>query len=203
MNNSARLKSQLFRPITDLKAKSESIWKAKLVKLIQGHTLVIATFAAVLLGIIIGTILRTTVKQWTERDAMYINFVGELFLRMLKSLILPLIVTSLITGIASLDISLSRKIGFRAVAFYLTTTFMAVVLGILLVSLIKPGEGGKHEAGTGATKNVNTVDTLLDLIRNIFPPNVIQACLEQSSTSLTLKPGAEPSSTSELLMNLT
>ena len=45
--------------------------------------------------------------DWTEREVMYVSYVGEIFLRMLKALILPLIVPSLITAVGSLDLSLS------------------------------------------------------------------------------------------------
>lgn len=60
---------------------------------------------------------------------MYINYAGDLFLRMLKSLILPLIMSSLISAIGSLDLSLSGKIGARAISYYMVTTISAVVLG--------------------------------------------------------------------------
>lgn len=185
-----RQKSQVFPKATATKLKNSwkpKFWKPKLWKFVRSNLLVIATFSGVVLGIIVGSVLRATVDKWTERDVMYVNFIGELFLRILKCLILPLIVTSLITGIASLDISLSRKIGARAVVFYLTTTFMAVVLGIIMVTVIQPGRGGSHEGETGVRKNVNTVDTLLDLVRNMFPPNIIQACIEQTATNLILK----------------
>ena len=60
---------------------------------------------------------------------MYINYLGDLFLRMLKSLILPLIISSLISAIGSLDLSLSGRIGARAIAYYMITTIFAVILG--------------------------------------------------------------------------
>ena len=47
--------------------------------------------------------------DWTEREVMYVSYVGEIFLRMLKALILPLIVPSLITAVGSLDLSLSGR----------------------------------------------------------------------------------------------
>lgn len=167
-----------------MKAKIKSLLHS-----IKKHLVVIATFSSVLLGIIVGSIIRATSKHpWTEREIMYLNFVGELFLRTLKSLILPLIATSLITAIASLNLTLSRKIGGRAVAFYLTTTSLSVVLGIAMVSWIRPGVGTEIEEDINTefvTKKITTVDTLLDLLRNMCPPNIIQACLEQTSTVLT------------------
>ena len=70
---------------------------------------------------------------------MYISYVGKLFLRMLKALILPLIIPSLIAAIGQLDMSLSGKVGGRAVAYYMITTVLAVILGIILVTSIQPG----------------------------------------------------------------
>ena len=61
-------------------------------------------------------------------------------MRMLKMLILPLIVSSLIVGLADLDQSASGKLGRRAVVYYMATTGLAVILGILLVVAINPGK---------------------------------------------------------------
>ena len=76
---------------------------------------------------------------------MYVSYIGEIFLRMLKALILPLIVPSLITAVGSLDMSLSGKVGLRAVLYYFTTTIVAVILGIVLVVTIHPGVSGQNK----------------------------------------------------------
>ena len=73
---------------------------------------------------------------------MYVAYVGKLFLRMLKALILPLIIPSLVAAVGSLDMSISGKVGGRAVAYYMSTTVLAVILGIILVSSIHPGQPG-------------------------------------------------------------
>lgn len=97
---------------------------------------------------------------------MSLLIAGQIFLRMLKALILPLIVSSLVSAIASLDLSLSGKIAARAVAYYLTTTFAAVVLGMITVVVIRPGVGHHpKDVNKEDKRNVTTVDTLLDLIR--------------------------------------
>lgn len=98
---------------------------------------------------------------------MYVNFFGDLFLRMLKGLIIPLLVASIVSSVGSLDLSLSKKIGFRAIAWYVTTTLLAVTEGIILVLTIQPGKGSS--AGSSVkkvfTRQVLTADTILDLIR--------------------------------------
>merc|ERR1719445_683016 len=96
-------------------------------------------------GVVFGLTLRTLDRKWTDREVMYVSYLGELFLRMLKAMILPLIVPSLITAVGSLDMSLSGRVGGRAVTYYLTTTMVAVILGIILVITIHPGVSGQKK----------------------------------------------------------
>lgn len=134
---------------------------------LKSNILTLATITGVIFGAVLGIILRTTRDEWSEREIMYISYVGDVFLRMLKSLILPLIVASLVSAIASLDLSLSGKIAARAIAYYLTTTFAAVVLGMILVMTIRPGVGQNEDEveADEDQRNVTTVDTLLDLVK--------------------------------------
>ncbi|KAJ8921827.1 hypothetical protein NQ315_008459 [Exocentrus adspersus] len=149
----------------------------------KSNLLVILTLCGVFLGIILGVSLRG--NDWTPKQQEYVGYVGDVFLQMLKSLIVPLIVSSLVSAIANLDLSLSGKIARRAVCYYLTTTPMAVVLGMILVVTIKPGKGNVGDWDTdpnGTKSNANTADTLLDLVKNLFPPNLIEACIFQHRT---------------------
>lgn len=144
---------------------------SKIRSCLRSNLLTILTICGVVCGGILGFILREVqTEKWTEREVMYINFLGDLFLRMLKSLILPLIVSSLVSAIARLDLSLSGKIAGRAIVYYMTTTICAVILGIILVITIKPGTIGdasklSNNAIADNIRNVTTVDTLLDLVR--------------------------------------
>uniref|UniRef100_A0A8C5SHP4 Amino acid transporter n=1 Tax=Laticauda laticaudata TaxID=8630 RepID=A0A8C5SHP4_LATLA len=81
----------------------------------------------------------------------------------------------------ALDSSVSGKIGLRAVVYYFFTTALAVILGIVLVVTIKPGVSQKADEidRMGSTPEVSTVDAMLDLIRNMFPENLVQACFQQ------------------------
>ena len=73
------------------------------------NALTIATMSGVIGGVVFGLILRQCKDSWHEREVMYVSYIGEIFLRMLKALILPLIVPSLITAVGSLDLSLSGE----------------------------------------------------------------------------------------------
>ena len=73
---------------------------------------------------------------------------------------------SIFLGLAGLDAKASGKMGLRALVYYLATTFMAVVLGIILVVTIKPGDNSSvvsDEEGNTAPGNI--ADSFLDLIR--------------------------------------
>nr|XP_046184760.1 excitatory amino acid transporter 3-like isoform X2 [Oncorhynchus gorbuscha] len=152
--------------------------------LLKRNWLLIATIVSVLLGIGLGVLVREYASL-SHLDKQYFGFPGDILMRMLKLVILPLIISSMITGVAALDSDVSGKIGLRAVVYYLTTTIIAVILGIALVITIKPGVSQKAEDidRTEITQNVNTVDTLLDLVRNMFPENIVQACFQQYKTT--------------------
>lgn len=140
-------------------------------KIIRRNLLTILTALAVLLGTLVGCIIRSTGTQtWSKRDIMYLQFPGDIFLRMLKALIIPLLVASVVSAIGFLDLSLSKKIAIRSILFYMTTTISAVVLGIILVLTIKPGKVDKSLFKEEFDKKVEvrrvlTQDTLMDLIR--------------------------------------
>ena len=57
----------------------------------------------------------------------------------------------------------------------MSTTIIAVILGIILVTTIQPGKGAEPVKGNQVERNITTEDTLMDLVRNLFPPNIIQA----------------------------
>ncbi|TRY97161.1 hypothetical protein DNTS_009644 [Danionella cerebrum] len=151
--------------------------------LLKRNWILIATIVSVILGIALGVLVRDY-SSLSHLEKQYFGFPGEILMRMLKLVILPLIVSSMITGVAALDSEVSGRIGLRAVVYYLSTTIIAVILGIVLVMTIKPGvsQSSDHINREGSTPNVTTVDTLLDLIRNMFPENLVQACFQQYKT---------------------
>ncbi|XP_070495534.1 excitatory amino acid transporter 1 isoform X2 [Chironomus tepperi] len=150
------------------------------------NLLTILTIIGVVGGTIFGLILKKSDHNWTQRDIMYIQYPGDLFLRMLKCLIVPLLVASITSAIGGLDLSLSKKIALRSIVYYFTTTVCAVILGIILVTVFQPGKGHKMDdkEDEKVSRDVLTADTLLDLVRNLFPPNIVQATMFQYRTHL-------------------
>lgn len=93
-------------------------------------------------------------------------------MRLLKLLILPLIISSLISGSASLNARMNGRIALRTLIYFVITSLFNAFLGICLVLLIQPGAEGMqqhayHAAGGGG-KSTNLLDSLLDLGRFAF-----------------------------------
>lgn len=78
---------------------------------------------------------------WNQFTIDWIDPFGKIFIRILKAIAVPLVLLSIISGVSSLnDISKLGKLGAKTIGFYLTTTIVAVGLGLALVNAVKPGD---------------------------------------------------------------
>lgn len=151
------------------------------------HT--ILTALAAITGIAGGIIIRLYWPTWSERQLSYLEFPGYLYLNALKCLIIPLIVSSIISALGNIDSTLAHRIAVRAVLYYVLTTCCAIGLGITLVLTIRPGDSRAANSTTGTASDINnqhnmtSVDSILDLLRNLIPPNLIEATFQQYSSS--------------------
>uniref|UniRef100_A0A673TCY3 Amino acid transporter n=1 Tax=Suricata suricatta TaxID=37032 RepID=A0A673TCY3_SURSU len=182
------------------KRKVQSITKEDVKSYLFRNAFVLLTVTAVIVGTILGFTLRP--YKMSYREVKYFSFPGELLMRMLQMLVLPLIISSLVTGMAALDSKASGKMGMRAVVYYMTTTIIAVVIGIIIVIIIHPGKGTKENMHReGKIVQVTAADAFLDLIRNMFPPNLVEACFKQFKTNYEKRSFRVPIQSNETLVS--
>ncbi|XP_072905235.1 excitatory amino acid transporter 2-like isoform X2 [Hemitrygon akajei] len=160
----------------------QPLWK-RLGRNLMKNLLLSLTVFGVIFGAFAGCLLRYAAPIHPD-IVMIIAFPGDILMRMLKMLILPLIISSLITGLSGLDAKASGRLGTRAMVYYMSTTIIAAVLGVILVLVIHPGNPAlKMQLGEGQKNDeVSSLDAFLDLIRNLFPENLVQACFQQIQT---------------------
>ncbi|KAI4497483.1 hypothetical protein M0802_007494 [Mischocyttarus mexicanus] len=159
------------------------------------HKLIIATFLGVTSGIMFGLVLKYfTPQPWSGRNIMYIKFPGEIFMNITNSIILPLVVSTVISAVCNL--SKSGPIGLMALCYYTTTTSIGIILSVVLTQNIRPGEllnNRENLTSNLTTKSFMTIDTLLDLFRNLILDDLVKSCFKQYQTVLE-----EPENTTEV-----
>ncbi|WP_445384978.1 dicarboxylate/amino acid:cation symporter [Robiginitalea sp. IMCC44478] len=148
-----------------------------------------------LLGIVFGFIM--TYPDWGADFVMdWINPFGTIFVKLLKLIAIPLILASLVKGISDLkDISKFRNIGLRTIGIYIVTTVVAITIGLVLVNVLKPGNGISEEtiaqltetyaSDAGVTSKIEEASRQkesgpLQFLVDMVPDNAFQAVSDNS-----------------------
>ncbi|WP_297066080.1 dicarboxylate/amino acid:cation symporter [Thermococcus sp.] len=126
----------------------------------------------ILYGLILGAIFGLIAGHfgWTGFVETYIKPFGDLFVRLLKMLVMPIVLASLVVGAASISPARLGRVGVKIIVYYLVTSAMAVFFGLIVGRLFNVGSGVHLGSGTGKAieaKSPSLVQTLL----NIVPTN--------------------------------
>ena len=125
--------------------------------------------AALVLGAVAGLALGEAAQQ--------IKWVGDLFIRMIRMLIVPLVFVTLVAGVTAMkDPKRLGSIGGKAITLYLGTTFCAIVIGIILALMFQPGVGIDLSGAEATT--LDEAGSLTDRLMNIVPENPFTAFAE-------------------------
>ncbi|KEJ92815.1 dicarboxylate/amino acid:cation symporter [Synergistes jonesii] len=143
----------------------------------------LSLIAKIGIGFIIGLILGFVIGPLAPNSPFVakvilpvLQLIGNIFLSLLKMLIVPLVFSSLVMGASSIgDPKVLGRIGVKTIAFYLGTTIVAIVIGLLLGNIIQPGVGMAIEGAKAVAKEPQTI---FDVILNIFPANPLKALVE-------------------------
>ena len=147
----------------------------KLKKISLGNWILIA----MVLGLIFGLFLNFKVHDPFIKDVIFMDNVfyigGNLFIKLMKMLVVPLVFCSIVVGVASIsDIKTLGSIGATTIIIYLITTAIAVTVALGIGMLIKPGLGlNMISVSQGANVTVN--QTMADTILNVVPDNPISS----------------------------
>ncbi len=139
----------------------------KILKIKLHWQILIALVSAVLFGIFL------------PQGVKYVSWMGEIFLTALKMVIVPLILSSIISGVTSMGGGSSLgRLGLKTMLYYISTSVFAILTGLLLVNIIKPGVGVE----LGFTQNVEglteKVGSLSDILFRIVPSNIFDSMVK-------------------------
>ena len=141
---------------------------------IKTHTqILIAIIAGVAAGLLLG-----------ER-ADFLKTAGDIFIRLLKMIIIPLIMASMVAGIVSIgNVRNLGRIGLRTFMYYMATTLLAVAVGLILVNILKPGVNVILPGQTGHENSMPAAPSVVSIITNIVPNNLIAAMAQDKVLSI-------------------
>lgn len=141
-------------------------------------------FLAMLIGLVCGLILNFTglnetsvVKQWLTGGLF--SFLGQIFIRGIKMLVVPLVFFSIAAGTASMtDIRKLGRVGSRIMIFYMSTTVIALIIALGVANLINPGIGFVIPSAFQGLGESHTSLSMLQTLIQIVPDNPIASMAE-------------------------
>jgi proton glutamate symport protein len=141
----------------------------------RGLTLTQQILLGLVLGILAGWMVSRTHPDW----AQYFNPFSQLFLRLIKMIIAPLIFATLVAGIAGAGhVKAVGRMGLKAIIYFEVVTTLALLVGLVAVNVFKPGVGLVLPAPTGAPPVVTAHQTWDQIFLHTVPTSVIQAMAE-------------------------
>jgi len=135
---------------------------------------------AMVIGIVLGYMIFTSFpdKKTAAEIAGYISIMSDIFLRLIKMLIGPLVFSTLVVGIAHMgDASSVGRVFGKAIGWFVTASLVSLVLGLVLANLFQPGENlGLPLPDIGASANLATSKfTLKDFVSHLVPKSFAEA----------------------------
>lgn len=169
----------------------------KLKSMIRQH-LWARIIVAMLLGVAVGVFLSPSTglveAGVSSAIAEWIALPGRLFLTVIQMIVIPLIIASVIRGIAaSEDLDQLKKVGLRLIVYFLVTTTLSIIIGLGIASIIRPGEyidqgmlaDSSIERNIGDTDDLE-MDSLPGMIVGLFPENPLNAMVESQMLQIVI-----------------
>lgn len=141
-----------------------------------------ALIAAMVLGVIVGALIHgSQVPERAAEIASYINLISVVFLRLIKMVVAPLVLTTLTVGIARLGSGGAvGRIGFRTMAWFIAASLVSLALGLIMVNLLAPGVGFQPPPGLVTSVPDATKFSFQEFITHVFPNSIVDAMAKTS-----------------------
>ena len=124
-------------------------------------------------SLVLGVLAGLALQNHADFAVNYIKPFGTIYLNLIKMIVVPVVLLSIIQGIVSLqDVRKVGSIGVRTVVFYLCTTALAVTIGLVFANLLQVGAGYTLPAGA-LTYEASEAPSFMDTFVNIFPSNAV------------------------------
>ena len=132
------------------------------------------------LGVIVGYVCHRTVADAAEAKTIagYFSIITDIFLRLVKMIIAPLVFATLVSGLAGMEgTSDVRRIGFRSVGWFVCASLFSLALGLVLANALQPGAGlHMTQTSSDVATGLNTAGlNFKDFITHAFPSSIIDA----------------------------
>ncbi len=135
-------------------------------------------FIGLILGIIVGAIFYGNPKV-----ATYLQPIGDIFLRLIKMIVIPIVISSLVVGVASVgDLKKLGKLGGKTIIYFEIITTIAIVVGLLAANIFQPGTGVNMKSleKTDIQSYVDTTNevqhhSMVETFVNIVPKNIFES----------------------------
>lgn len=169
-----------FRPLNKLSVHLDRLIKGRLwLKVIIG----------LVLGLGVGVLLNPSTGLLSEnfslRLADWLDLPGQIFMRLVQMIMIPLVFTSIITGIVSNTSDTLKTFGLRLLMYFVFTTAVAIIIGLAVTLILKPGKyifslGGFPNSGESQivpNEKTNLLENIPNAISNLIPNNPLESIL--------------------------
>jgi len=135
--------------------------------------------------ILIALVLAVLYGIYLKDHVNYVAWMGDIFLSALKMVIIPLILSSIISGVANIGTAENLgRLGLKTIFYYIMTSTFAIITGLVLVNIVKPGVG----VDLGFIQHVEGINeaegSIGETLKNIIPENIFQAFVQNRILSV-------------------
>ena len=129
--------------------------------------------------ILIALIIAVIYGYYFSAQVKYVSWAGDLFLRALKMIIIPLVFSSIVSGVTSIGTGKNLgRLGIKTLSYYLTTSLLAILTGLGLVNLIRPGVGVNLGFATNVKTLVENTGSVKEIFLRMIPENIIKSMVD-------------------------